>query len=204
MKTNIKRPAWFYNKELKTLQYGLKKNFKDHKATIIINNEDVFIMEWRNKNGSSNYYIKYVLDKKLGVFMVYGDLGESIAYWYSPLEVTDITSYMYDIWYYKGKIKTGDVYTRYYDDIEYDLKEYLKECFGKEKLNEKEKKEYEAIDEYIEYGEYDEYSLHEQLVDYIEEEILGDIGLRLNQRVYLWAAGFLLACEQLEIIKLVD
>lgn len=108
MKTNIKRPAWFYNKELKTLQYGLKKNFKDHKATIIINNEDVFIMEWRNKNGSSNYYIKYVLDKKLGVFMVYGDLGESIAYWYSPLEVTDITSYMYDIWYYKGKIKTGD------------------------------------------------------------------------------------------------
>ena len=39
---------------------------------------------------------------------------------------------------------------------------------------------------------------------YIEAEELGDIGLRLNQRVYLWAAGFLLACEQLEIIKLVD
>ena len=98
----------------------------------------------------------------------------------------------------------ADVYTRYYDDIEYDLKEYLKECFGEEKLNEKEKKEYEAIDEYLDYGEYDEYSLHEQLVDYIEEEILDDIGLRLNQRVYLWAAGFLLACEQLEIIELMD
>lgn len=91
--------------------------------------------------------IKYVLDKKLGVFMVY---------------------------------------------------------FGEEKLNEKRQKEYEAINEYLDYGEYDEYSLHEQLADYIEAEVLGDIGVRLNQRVYLWAAGFLLACEQLEIIKLVD
>ena len=53
MKTNIKRPAWFYNKELKTLQYALKKNFKDHKAAIIINNDDVFIMEWRKPKNES-------------------------------------------------------------------------------------------------------------------------------------------------------
>lgn len=197
MAKKINRPNWFCNEDLKALQYGIKEKFKNHKATIITETENIFVMEWKNKNGSQEYFVKYILDKQQGVFMVYGDLGESMAYWHNELEVTDVTSFVYDIGYYSEKIKIGNIYTLRYDDIINDLSELRKEYIDNTEA-------LQSFDKALECVKYDNNALYELLTEYIETDELSCVGKRLDQRIHLWAAGFLLACEQLGIIEIVD
>lgn len=39
--------------------------------------------------------MRYILDKEHGVFTLYGDLGEAIAYFSYHIEVEDLLSYLY-------------------------------------------------------------------------------------------------------------
>lgn len=62
--------------------------------------------------------MRYILDKEHGVFTLYGDLGEAIAYFSYRLEVEDLLSYLYlcSYDYFVEKIVTRSPY-----DFDYTL-----------------------------------------------------------------------------------
>jgi len=71
-----------------------ERHFKDHAATLVQDTDRFTIIDWRNRNGSSNYSITFIVDKKRGSLIVSGDLGDSIAVWYNPVEISDLKKYI--------------------------------------------------------------------------------------------------------------
>lgn len=61
-----------------------KENFSSHKAELIQDTERYFAVDWRKEDGSGDYYVNYILDKKRGSLIISGDLGDCIATWYNP------------------------------------------------------------------------------------------------------------------------
>ena len=93
----------------------LAESFKTHKAKIVHDDDKMLVMEWRNKNGSSAYAVKYIVDKVYGTLFVEGDLGFAVACWYSHVTTEDILNYTNPkhIDYFVGKLKCStDKYTR--------------------------------------------------------------------------------------------
>ncbi len=191
------------------------KKFATHKATKVVDDARYLIVDWRREDGCGDYYINFIVDKKRGAFIVSGDLGDSIAVWYNPVAVEDMSSWIYnDIGYYISKIQcSSNLYTYDEDDILADIMEYLGEE-GVESLLEN-NPVYENIDELKEalmedIGD----SLYERntfipssgLIELLCEddpdywEWLPNCGKRIDGRVYLWAIGFKMALDQLGMI----
>ena len=193
------------------------KSFKDHKATLVQDSDRFTIIDWKKMNGSSDYYINFIVDKKRGSLIVSGDLGESIATWYNPLTVSDLKTYIYkDIPYYMSKFCcTSDGY--YYDD-ESVLEDILDGIFGTDDESDDAKADYiensdfecfeyfksELEDEIIESIHNDDFYPTERLKELVEDahpddawELFAGVGKKIRGRVYLWAIGFKMACDQL-------
>lgn len=62
-----------------------KEKFSTHKATLIQDTERYMIIDWRRADGSINYYVNYILDKKRGSLIISGDLGDCVATWYNAV-----------------------------------------------------------------------------------------------------------------------
>lgn len=104
----------------------IEKTFANHKAKIITDNV-VSIIDWRNQNGSSEYFIRYIIDKQLGSFIVQGDCGAGIATWYSNKTMKEMLSLTSDAQYFASKIKCStDKYQYKENDILADIKEARK------------------------------------------------------------------------------
>ncbi|MBP5581804.1 MAG: hypothetical protein J6X85_08495 [Ruminococcus sp.] len=189
-----------------------KNHFKEHKAKFVFDNEDFTVIDWRNKDGRSDYYINFFVDKRRGSLHIDGDLGSSIATWYNRLTIRDLKSYIYhDVGYYMKKFQcTSDKYVYDEDEVFEDLVEML---------------DRESIDEYIEtsaeFDNFDEFKddvideicnsmrgrlfipndrLYEIATDIYPDawEGLSSCGRAIDGRVYLWAIGFYMAVTQLE------
>ena len=189
-----------------------ERHFKDHKAKLVVDTEDFTVIDWRNANGSSEYYMSFFIDKRRGSLHIDGDLGSSIATWHNRLKIRDLKSYIYnDIGYYMEKFQcTSDDYIYDEDEVFEDLVELL---------------EREAIDDYIEnsdeFDDFDEFK--DDIIDEIRNSIRGRLfipserlyeiatdiypdaweglsscGKSVDGRVYLWAIGFNMAVTQLE------
>lgn len=198
-----------WDKWLKTAQ----ERFKDHKATLIQDSDRFTIIDWRNADGRVDYYINFIVDKKRGSLIVSGDLGDSIATWFNPVTVSKLKSYIYnDVGYYIGKFQcTSDDFYYEVDDVFDELVYHLGE---------------EAIEDYIgsscDFDDYDDFKetikeeisssiygdefipsgkLYEIATDIYQDawEFLSSCGKRIAGRVYLWAIGFNMACEQLRM-----
>lgn len=87
-----KYPTWI--KDEKYVERAMEK-FANHKARVVLNNERLFMIDWQWENGDAVNEMRYILDKEHGVFTLYGDLGEAIAYFIHHLEVEDLLSYLY-------------------------------------------------------------------------------------------------------------
>ena len=89
--------------------------FANHKAQVVLNNERLFMIDWKSKNGVTEYEMYYTLDKEHGVFTMYGDFGEAIAYFIQGIEVEDLLSYLYMASrdYFLEKIVAGNPYAIY-------------------------------------------------------------------------------------------
>lgn len=123
-----------------------KRHFENHKA-IVKEEDDITIVDWRNKNGSSEYYVRYLLDND--TLIVTGDLGyfifrqhgnklslEKCKNWVNQLEYiaekceasgkNDLYTYSYDLAYARleqfeeeqRQIISEEVYA---DDVKEDL-----------------------------------------------------------------------------------
>ena len=201
--------------DIKTL---CKEQFLTHKATLIQDTERFLIIDWRRADGSGNYYVNYIVDKKRGSLIVSGDLGDSIATWYNPLTAEKIKSYIHnDVGYYIGKLQcASDKY--YYDEenIVSDLKDYLQDCDEYELINAYNKYTYCSVDSMAELWETlkndisgcifgNTFIPNSDIQNFCRElnedywEWLYSCGRRIHTRVYLWAEGFYMACEQLGI-----
>lgn len=189
------------------------RNFATHKAELIQNTDRYCIIDWRREDGSSNHYINYIVDKARGSLIVSGDLGDSIATWYNPLDPAKLKQYIYnDIDYYISKIQcSSDLYNCDQDDVIKDIKHRLNEDDVLEYVEESDR--FEDDDEFWEFVEDEvsesvynnEFIPTRELREVLEEiecdswEWFSSCGRRVSPRVYLWAEGFYMACEQLGI-----
>lgn len=48
----------------------MDKNFENHIATVLLENENFFALNWQDKEGSNYYRICYFLDKKRELFIL--------------------------------------------------------------------------------------------------------------------------------------
>ena len=179
-----------------------KKSFSTHQATLIQNTDRFLIIDWRRADGSSDYYVNYIVDKKRGSLIVSGDLGDSIATWFNPINPTNLKKYVLDVGYYISKFQCSSNKYRYdFEDILADIKEYVSD-FGFEIDEEL----WENVKESVENSNYGtEFIPSKELIELISEfdsdycEWLYHCGERVHIRVHLWAEGFNMACEQLGI-----
>lgn len=191
-----------------------KRNFLNHKATLIQNTDRFFIVDWRSEDGSGDYYVNYIVDKQRGSLIISGDLGDCIATWYNHLEPEKIKNFIYrDAGYFVSKFQaSSDKYVYDEDEIYNEIRTMFEEdCTD--------------IDEYIKENNYESSNdFYKDLREEISESVnnnnftptptlitmLGDLGYNpyewiydcgrsISPRVYLWAEGFYRACEQLGI-----
>ncbi|MCM1237085.1 MAG: hypothetical protein NC489_43990 [Ruminococcus flavefaciens] len=102
------------------------RNFSTHKAELIQNTDRYLIIDWRRADGSSDHYVNYIVDKERGSLIVSGDLGDSIAVWYNPVDPANLKCYIRDIRYYMQKIQCAtDLYVYDKDDAVEEIREYL-------------------------------------------------------------------------------
>lgn len=195
----------------KAKREACEKSFATHKAELIQNTDRFLIIDWRKENGSSHYYVNYIVDKKRGSLIVSGDLGDSIATWYNPLEPAKLKQYIQDIGYYVSKFRaTSHGYFYGTENIIADMKKEIEvdddsftvdgDIYSIGEL-------WELIEEEVESCIYNDNFIPSDNLNHILEEIgcveafywLYGCGKRIENNVYLWAVGFDMACEQLGI-----
>lgn len=183
-----------------------KKKFKDHKATIILHDDNFFIVDWRRSDGSGEYAVRYILDIQKGNFIVTGDLGDSIASWYNPVSPKNLKLYLDDILYYIGKLQcSSDLYCYRNEDIIRDLEDLKEEYieFSMTMDEEEVNTDFEEMKEILldlplpcTYPEELTDLMQKYEEDWFDSNFAG-IGRRVSPRVVLWAVGYQMACERL-------
>ena len=99
-----------------------KRIFKDFQAKKLVDDKNFLVIDWKNKNGSGEYSIRYTLDIEKGNFIVTGDVGYCIASWYNHLTPDNLCKFLNNIGYFKEKINCWtESYTYRYKDIKDDL-----------------------------------------------------------------------------------
>lgn len=179
-----------------------KKKFSTHQATLIQNTDRFLIIEWKRADGSGDYYVNYIVDKKRGSLIVSGDLGDSIATWYNPIKICNLKNYVLDIEYYASKFQcSSDKYKFDPEDILADIKE---QATSLDFRIDDEQEFWENVESAIYDGGYNkDFIPSQELTDLVSEidcdyfEWLYTCGRKIHIRVYLWAVGFNMACEQL-------
>ena len=178
---------------------------RGHKATLIQNSDRYTIIDWRRSDGSGEYYVNYIVDRKRGSLIISGDLGDCIATWYNPNSVHDIAQYCISVYYFISKFQcASDKYD--YDDVEIiaDIREELEEHgVNFSDMDFQEDWEY-FQDELPNYVNAHGFSPNGSVSDFLEK-YLGDDwwdgsdtwGRSVSRRVYLWIAGLNMAVDQL-------
>ena len=188
------------------------KRFKDHKATVVLENENFLILDWRDKSGSGEYAVRYIVDCQEGNLIVSGDLGDCIASWFNNVTPDKLARYVNDISYFMGKLQcSSDTYDYQWSDIVSDL-ENIREEFLKDDENwnygisadevEKDFAEMIRLCDEMTFGENVPYpkafvELAEKYADPWWESEFAHIGKRISGRVYLWAIGYQMALKQI-------
>lgn len=200
-----------------------KERFAAHKATLIQNTDRYMIIDWRKADGSSDYYVNYILDKKRGDLIISGDLGDCIATWYNAVSPRQMRSYLKDVHYFISKFQCSTDKYIYdpdsaFEDIKYRLKDYmeleLEELLNASKKHlwhsvDTEEELWEAVKSDIDENWYSDTKLHysTDMTNFLQEldseyyEWLYDCGSGINMRVYLWAVGYEMAYTQLECAR---
>ena len=174
--------------------------FEDHEATIVSEDDNILALDFRNKNGSIEYYIGYIFDRRHGLVAIHGDVGYAIACWHNPLEPERIRDFSKDVSYFLEKVETdNDKYTYCYDDIKSDLCDLVEsrrdEVDNVDELLDEILLDADFYPEQVYFGDNARNILEDELG--FNYESYGNLGRRINPRVYLWIVGLDLAMEQL-------
>ena len=185
--------------------------FQNHVASVVLRTDGFLIINWRDKSGSGNYYVRYYLDIKRGCFIVSGDLGGSVAMWYNAVTPEDLYRYINSVGYFLEKIQCStDKYVYDVDDILSDLREYKTELIRDLEIEDTDEidSDFEVLEDYFtEHGKTELMIYSDDILEIFEkyasewwESPFESAGQRISERVYLWIAGYRMACRQLNII----
>ena len=177
-----------------------KLHFSNHKAEIKEHN-GITVLNWRNQNGSSNYYVHYVFD---GCFLyISGDLGSAVVHLTEKATLKALSRYINMVDYFVGKIECST------DKYEYDERVAREEL--RERLFPDDGEELELIDaDLIERLMYYYYHIEgfrnipSDLLEEVEElnancyEWIYSCGEVIDTRVILWLVGLQMAWEQVK------
>lgn len=200
-----------------------KEKFKNHKASLVVDTDRFTVIDWRNENGSSVYYINFIVDKARGVFTISGDLGECIAWWGNKLSVSDLKKYICDdVGYFISKFQcstdkyvydeedaVNDIIRRLEDYFQTSFAEIVWNCAATTKNEDDYRQDilYE-ISDCIRTGDCQEelFVPTSYLCDlianlgldsYETHEIIYECGKKISPRIFYWVEGFVEACNQL-------
>lgn len=192
-----------------TIQEYCQHHFSTHKAVLIQDTDRYFAADYRRADGSSNYYINFIVDKQNGSLIISGDLGDCIATWSNRLTPHKLNGYIRnDCWYFISKIQTStDKYNYNPDDAYTEIVTSLTEDgfevpAGYDYLTEKEF--FEELREEVQKSYcYSQYNVTEKLYDMMTAvnpdcvESFAFYGRSVDMRIHLWLYAFNEVCEQL-------
>lgn len=187
---------------------------REHKATVVFQNEDFLVLDWRKASGGSDYFVRYIVDINLGSLIIQGDLGHAIACWFNKVTPKQMYSYIRDEEYFAGKLRcTSDLYSYREENIVEDLNQLRirmlinndpSEC---DEINE----DFDNLVRLVREDDLECYfernaPMPEEVAEIFDkyydwDEAFYACGKRLKDRVYLWIAGYRMACEQLGIVE---
>ncbi len=171
-----------------------KVNFKEHKSTLVFENDAAAIIDWK-KEGTSEYAVRYILDKGKGDLVVTGDLGTGVFSFRNEASITIMYSLMNDPGYAVEKLQCStDYFTYRLEDIKEDVREMVKKYgwgFHTDVVS-------EMVLDY-----------HDGILGTEKAEELADtlgvkmyaferIGERVHPRICLWCIGFRMAVDGLK------
>lgn len=67
--------------------------------------EDCVCIDWKNKSGSKESAIRYLIDRQAGNVTISGDYGTCVAAWDTELSPKKLADFMADVGYFVGKVK---------------------------------------------------------------------------------------------------
>ena len=89
-----KYPKWLKDDAHREYVLRVMESICNRKARVVINSERLFMIDWQGKTSVAEYEMHYILDKERGVFTLYGDWGEAVAYFSHRVEAEDVLSYL--------------------------------------------------------------------------------------------------------------
>lgn len=189
------------------------EKFSEHKAHLLMSNDRFTAIDWR-RPGSSDYFVSYIVDRKLGSLIIHGDQGDCIASWNHSVTVADMKSYVKDVPYFMKKFQcssdkfvfeTDTVLDCIINDLFKNDEEIYNHFTDHEEYHHFREDLYSEVDDSIKNNGEDFFPT-ERLVELVSD-IIGDdyeaygildmAGAMISPRVYLWAIGFMMACDQL-------
>lgn len=187
-----------------------KQHFKNHVAKVVIDTGELFILEWKNASGSSEYEVRYTLDIPHGDLFITGDLGSAVAKWYNEMTPEKLYGCLNDPGYFADKcVCATDKFTFLEDDIEEDLLEIRERIRKEVKEDDADKLNSDFL--FIEImlsspgvmialsagGGYP-YNVEETIKHYEKTYNVSfrKVGKRLDPRVSLWTEGYRMAMDQ--------
>lgn len=190
-----------------------EKHFSNHIATLH-QFDDISTLDWREKNGSSHYYVRYVFDEKHSHLYITGDLGAAVVQLTEKATLETLSDYIENIYYFIKKIQCStDLYvydydtakavvTKYLTDVEQDFDEEDEDAAeAYEELMEERK---ELVSELMENFSTDKgfqvsSSLQDILYDVCPDfhDWLWNAGRNVDERIILWLVGLNMAYQQL-------
>ncbi len=207
----------YYGKEMREWAKEIFSHFgQEFDATLVYEDDRLFVMDWKDKNGSGNLSTRYIVDKQKGSLILEGDSGFMTACWYNPVQVEDLVHYINSTGYFMEKMRCTDhKYTYDTDDITADLEEEKAELIKnkREEMDENSDEYQEWLSELEEdFDELEEIILNHtqryttetrvicsEAYDDICEKYWGApyyeapvyyAGLRVDPRIFLWTYGF--------------
>lgn len=187
-----------------------KGAFKNHRATYKLYGDDVAALDFRNKDGSIAYYIRYVFDGYN--LYISGDLGTAVITLTEKATLSALANYINMPDYFTEKIRcSSDLYVYDYKKAHRVLEEKLLENICDEDYDDPEDAEClreergDLISDLL--GTLDSYngwSVSSDMIDRVSEidpdyfEWLYSAGREYSPRIACWLMGLYLAFHQLK------
>ena len=181
--------------------------FSHHKA-VFRQLDGISTLDWRNEDGPSDYYVRYVFDEECCCLYLSGDLGSAVVRLTERATLQTLSHYINSVDYFMEKIRCS---TNLYcydaeiakEDLTYYVQNYLGSC--EEDLSDRKiplPKEFDVLLKSLD--ERDGWNLTEEQKIWISErcpdywEWLYSTGRYIDTRIILWLVGLQMAWEQVQ------
>ena len=193
----------YYENHLSNYTEHSKRKFKDFAATLT-EYPDISILDWKNRNGSSEYSMRVIFDEDRCRMFISGDLGEAVFNFTEKATLFRIASYS-SLSYFMEKLSCSTNKWEYHKEAaKAELEEHLI-CEDMSMSDEDLEETKELIDDIM--SEYDQYGKGTHLTDEITDRLsdidpdywewVYSLGELPHARVIIWWQALKLAAKQL-------